>query len=353
MKHREKKWRWEPSAKSLRTSLTICVFVILLVNISLFEGLVQLVEYTGVRRFLGSSRWLTVVVCAVTSLIIGLFITHVALPLPMRPVKKLLAAMTRLRNGHFDERLDLGDEATMKEMADTFNMLAGELENTELLRSDFVNNFSHEFKTPIVSIRGFAKLLQRDDLTEKERQEYVNVIVDESTRLANMATNVLNLTKVENQSILARRERFNLSEQLRRCLLLLEKKWDSKELDIEADFAEYMIAGDEELLKQVWLNLLDNAVKFSPKKGRLAVRIGQEAETIRVSIHNQGPQINEEQKKRLFDKFWQGDTSHAAQGTGVGLSIVKKVVELHRGNIRVDSTPEETVFTVALPVGTE
>lgn len=350
MKAKEKKkWRWEPSAKSMRTSLTLCVFVILLVNISLFEGLVQLVEYTDVQRFFGSNRWLTVIVCAVTSLIVGVVITHMAISLPMRPMKKLLAAMTRLANGHFDERLDFGEEDSMKEMADTFNMLASELENTELLRSDFVNNFSHEFKTPIVSIRGFAKLLQRGDLTEKEREEYVGVIVDESTRLSNMATNVLNLTKVENQSILKNRDTFNLSEQLRQCILLLEKKWEQKQLEIEAELKEHMVTGDEEMLKQVWLNLLDNAVKFSPVKGRLSADIRREGNTLRVSIRNQGPQIPEEQKKRLFDKFWQGDTSHASEGTGVGLSIVKKVVELHQGQIMVESTPQETEFTVCLP----
>ena len=315
MKGKEKKkWRWEPTAKSMRTSLTLCVFVILLMNIGLFEGLVQLVEYTDVQRFFGSNRWLTVAVCAITSLVVGVVVTHMAISLPMRPMKKLLAAMNRLADGHFDERLDFGDDDSMKKLADTFNMLASELENTELLRSDFVNNFSHEFKTPIVSIRGFAKLLQRSDLTEKEREEYVAVIVDESTRLANMATNVLNLTKVENQSILKNREVFNLSEQIRQSILLL-----------------------------------DNAVKFSPAQGRLSVRICREEERLRVSIHNQGPQIPEEQKKRLFDKFWQGDTSHASEGTGVGLSIVKKVVELHQGQIKVESTPQETAFIVTLP----
>lgn len=349
----KKKWRWEPTAKSLRTSLTLYVFVILLVNISLFEGLVQLVEYTDVQRFFGSNRWLTVIVCAVTSLVVGVVITHMAISLQMQPMKKLLAAMTRLANGHFDERLDFGEDDSMKKMADTFNMLASELENTELLRSDFVNNFSHEFKTPIVSIRGFAKLLQRSDLTEKERQEYVGVIVDESTRLANMATNVLNLTKVENQSILKNRDTFNLSEQLRRSILLLEKKWEEKQLDIDAELEEHMVVGDEELLKQVWLNLLDNAVKFSPFKGRLSVRIRREEKQLRVSIHNQGPQITEEQKKRLFDKFWQGDTSHASEGTGVGLSIVRKVVELHQGHIDVESTPQETAFIVTLPAAEE
>lgn len=151
--------------------------------------------------------------------------------------------------------------------------MAEELENTQMLRSDFINNFSHEFKTPIVSIAGFAKLLRRGNLTDAQKEEYLAIIEEESLRLAAMATNVMNLTKVENQTILTDLTTFNLSEQIRACVLLLEEKWSRKELDLDLEFPEYTIRANEELLKQVWINLLDNAIKYSPNYGEIGVRI--------------------------------------------------------------------------------
>ncbi len=344
-------WNWEPSLKTLRWGFTLCVFVILLVTVLIFTGVEFLLEYTKVMENITYGRLVIVIICAASSIFIGGFITAVSIQLPMLPVKKLIRGMTRLANGHFEERMTFREMSAMKELGDAFNSLASELENTEMLRSDFVNNFSHEFKTPIVSIRGFARMLKRTDLTETQRQEYVDIIVEESTRLANMATNVLNLTKIEKQTRLTNRQEFNLTEQLRRCVLLLEKKWDSKQLEIKAEFPEYMVWGDEELLQQVWMNLLDNAIKFSPEGAELGVRAVSSPQGLEVSIHNHGPQISEEHMKRLYDKFWQGDSSRSAEGTGIGLSIVKKVVDLHGGQIDVQSTPEETVFTVRLPQG--
>jgi len=341
---RKPKRRTVPGLKALRFGFTLCVFIILIVSISAFAGVDLLMKKFDV------GTTLTILVCIGVSSALGGFLTMVVLRIPMQPIHTLLKGMTRLADGHFEERLDFGEEAPMKEMADTFNALASELQNTEMLRLDFVNNFSHEFKTPIVSIRGFARLLQRPDLSEEKRREYVDIIVEESTRLANMAANVLNLTKIENQTILASREEFNLSEQLRRCMLLMEKKWDSRGLVLDADLSEICIWGDEELLKQVWINLLDNAIKFSPEGADLAVRMRGIGRNVQVSFCNHGPQITPEQKKRLFDKFWQGDFSRASEGTGIGLSIVKKIVELHQGSVEVESTPEETVFTVTLPM---
>jgi len=343
-------WNWEPSLKTLRWGFTLCVFVILLVTILVFSGIEILLERTRIVD-ITYGRLVIVLICAAASVTLGGFITAVSIQLPMLPVKKLIRGMTRLANGHFEERMQFREMSAMKEVGDAFNALASELQNTEMLRSDFVNNFSHEFKTPIVSIRGFARILQRSDLTEQQRQEYVGIIVDESTRLANMATNVLNLTKIEKQTILTSKQEFNLSEQLRRCILLLEKKWENKRLNVLADFPECMVEGDEELLKEVWVNLLDNAIKFSPEGAELEVRTARRGQWLEVAVCNHGPQIQPEQMKRLYDKFWQGDPSRAAEGTGIGLSIVKKVVDLHNGQIEVQSTPEETVFTVRLPVG--
>ena len=164
-------WNWEPSLKTLRWGFTLCVFVILLVTILVFSGIEILLERTRIME-INYGRLVIVLICAAASITIGGFITAVTIQLPMLPVKKLIRGMTRLANGHFEERMEFREMSAMKEVGDAFNALASELENTEMLRSDFVNNFSHEFKTPIVSIRGFAKILQRPDLTESQRQDH-------------------------------------------------------------------------------------------------------------------------------------------------------------------------------------
>ena len=236
-----------------------------------------------------------------------------------------------------------------KELSDSFNKMAAELESTEMLRSDFINNFSHEFKTPIVSIAGFAKLLKKGRLSEEEELEYLDIIEDESLRLSAMATNVLNLTKVENQTILTGVSRYNLSEQLRNCVLLLENKWSKKNLELNVDFEEHQICANEELLKQVWVNLLDNAIKFTPDDGLIEVAIGEDGNSNAVSVINSGSEIPEENRERIFQKFYQADESHATEGNGIGLAIVQKVVQLHQGKVEVESGKGRTSFTVILP----
>ena len=345
-----KKHKKYPTVRALRWGFTISMFVIIAVTLTLssaFELLLARTEILG--GFNPSEQFLRVLFSALFSLPIGALLTTIFINFLLKPIQRLLMGMKRLANGHFEDRLDPGDFRPMKEMAHTFNALASELQDTQMLRSDFVNSFSHEFKTPIVSIRGFARLLQRENLSEEKRQEYLNIIVEESTRLSNMATNVLNLSKVEKQSILADVSCFNLSEQVRKCVLLLEKKWAPKGLEITAEFYEYQIIAEAELLEQVWLNLLDNAIKFSPEEGEIAVNVVKKGDELKVSIVNHGPQILPEQIARIYDKFWQGDDSHFMEGNGIGLSVTKRIVELHKGSIEVTSSPEATTFTVTLP----
>lgn len=284
-----------------------------------------------------------------SSICVGTVISAMISHIPLRPVYKIINGMNALASGEYDTRIDLGGTKIGKELTNSFNKLASELENTEMLRSDFINNFSHEFKTPIVSIYGFAKLLKKGNLTEKQRLEYLDIIEEEAARLSSMATNVLNLTKIENQSILTNITNFNLSEQIRTCVLLLEKKWSEKNLKIDVEFNEYDINGDEELLKQVWINLIDNAVKFSPENGEIEILIIDGEQSITVSVKNYGSHIDEEERIRIFNKFYQADSSHSSQGNGLGLAVVKKIVELHNGEITVDSRDNFTIFSVCLP----
>ena len=282
-------------------------------------------------------------------LIVSLFGSHI----PLKPINRLISQVNKLASGNFKARLDLGHAFSVipafAELSDSFNKLAEELDNTEILRADFVNNFSHEFKTPLVSIAGFAKLLRRGNLSEREKLEYLAVIEEESLRLSNLATHVLDLTRVENQVILTGVSEFNLSEQIRSCILMLENKWIKKNITFYPDFAEYIISANEGLLKQVWSNLLDNAVKFSPNGGTIAVDIREDGEAISVSVTNPGEEIPPEQHKRIFQKFYQADRSHLSEGNGIGLAIVKRIVELHRGKVSVHSDNGISVFTVDLP----
>ena len=197
-----------------------------------------------------------------------------------------------------------------------------------MLRGDFINNFSHEFKTPIVSIAGFAKLLRRGNLTEKQKEEYLEIIEEESLRLSAMANKVLNMTRVESQTILTDVTRFNLSEQIRGAVLLLVEKWTPKNL---------------------YMDMLDNAVKFSEPDDTVTVGIVEEGEYLRVSVSNHGKEIPKESIRHIFNKFYQADESHSAEGNGIGLAIVKKVCDLHGGTVSVNSENGTTTFTVVLP----
>ncbi len=284
---------------------------------------------------------------------LGLVLSVVLSRVSLFPINKVIDAMNSLANGNFRTRLEfhtqLRRHPTIVEVTDSFNHMAEELEKTEMLRSDFVNNFSHEFKTPIVSIAGFADLLLEADLTEDERQEYIRIISEESHRLSDMATNVLNLTKIENQTILTDVTSFNLSEQIRNCILLLENKWEEKELNLDVDFGEYEYSGNCEMLKQVWVNLIDNAVKFSDRGGELKISITEMPDNLVISVSNTGSEIPRESLERIFNKFYQADESHAIQGNGIGLSIVKAIVDLHNGEVIPSSGGGKTVFTVVLP----
>jgi len=237
----------------------------------------------------------------------------------------------------------------IREMTDSINTMAAELDKTEILRSDFINNFSHEFKTPIVSIAGFAKLLKEGSITEEEKAEYIGVIEEESKRLAEMATKVLELTKIENQTILSDIEEYNLSEQIRTCFLLLESKWDKKQIDFSLDFREHYITANEALMKEVWINLLDNAIKFTTVGGKVTVEIEDFETFCTVRISNTGSTISKEDCKKVFNKFYQADSSHSMKGNGIGLAVVKRIVDLHHGKIFVESADDLTTFITEIP----
>ena len=323
----------------------ILAVTILIVTLGMFAlhalNIIALPETPGII--------LPVTIWALASLVIGIMTAAMVSRIPIKSFQRLLDGMNQMAQGDYTVRLRSGHSAIGHKLTDSFNTLAAELQNTEMLRSDFVNNFSHEFKTPIVSILGFAKLLKRADLPEEKREEYLEIILNEATRLTDMAENVLNLARIEKQTILTDISEFNLSEQIRTCILLLEKKWEQKRQEIAFDEYEYHCTGNEEMLKQVWINLLDNAVKFTAEGGSIRVGMERRPEAIAVSVSSTGDPIDKTTLSRIFEKFYQGDTSHATEGTGLGLAIVQRIIELHKGTVEVSRQDGCNVFTVTLP----
>ena len=288
----------------------------------------------------------------IISVVVGTVVSFMISRFPLKPLRRVIDATNRLASGDFSVRLNLPNASSLAELATSFNRMAEELGSIEMLRADFVDDFSHEFKTPIVSIKGFAEELKHDDLTPEQRNEYLDIIIHESSRLSQLATNVLNLSRVEKQTILGNLARFDLTEQVRRCVLLFENKWEQRRLNLNVELDEVSITGDEELLSQVWLNLIDNAVKFTPEGGCVDIRLQKGESSVLFVIRDDGYGISEEMQRHIFEKFYQGDDSHAVPGNGLGLSIARRIVTLHNGEIRCKSEEGAgTEFTVSLPIG--
>ena len=289
-----------------------------------------------------------------TFIAIGVMITGATLRIWFGRVSGITEGLREIAKGNFKTRVAESDKkqvlTELGELERAFNQMAADLEGIEFFRNDFINNFSHEFKTPIVSIRGFARQLQSDNLSEKERREYIDIIVSESNRLANMSQNVLLLSKLEYLNIVTEKAEFQLDEQIRTSVLLLEKDWCAKEIELDIDLDEIKYVFNEEMLSHVWINLFSNAIKFSKNGGRIAIRLKQVGDKVQFCITDDGVGMSEEVKSRIFEKFYQGDTAHASQGNGIGLNIVQRIVTLAGGEIAVESEVDKgSTFTVTLP----
>lgn len=341
---------------SLTISLTTIVFTTFLASFALSAVAVLIFVNIGIVQGSGGQ-----IDASQAMLYLGLFIigvgaifSFVISNLALKPINRLINKINDLASGDFASRMVhselIGRIPCFRDLTDTFNKLANELQNTELLRSDFINNFSHEFKTPIVSIAGFAKLLKKGNLTEEEREQYLTAIEEESMRLSYMATNVLYLTKIENTSVLYDVSSYNISEQIRSCILLLESKWTKKNIDFSLNFDEYTISANEELLKQVFINLIDNAIKFSFIDGKIDISAKIDNNAFVFSITNYGYEIPIDAQKKIFNKFYQVDESHSTAGNGIGLAIAKRIIDLHGGSITVESQNKAVTFTVKLSI---
>ena len=270
------------------------------------------------------------------------------------PLQEISEAIKKVAQGYFSVRIaplhEEGKEDYLDTMIRDLNAMITELGTIETLKTDFVSNVSHEIKTPLAFIQNYSSLLNAENLTEQERREYAGAISAATIRLNILITNVLRLSRLENQQIRPKSEQFDLGGQLTECLLGFENIWEEKEIEIEPDIEDdVLITSDRELLSIVWNNLLSNAFKFTEEGGTVSVSLRTEDETAVVSVKDTGCGMPPETVRHVFDKFYQGDTSHSIQGNGLGLALVKRIVDIVGGEIRVESEPGEgSTFTVKL-----
>ena len=297
-------------------------------------------------------RHVPILIFLAGSLLIGCAIAVFVGKLIIRPIQNMGAAFDELSKGNFDVRVPTDEKIDeIREMAQRFNSMTYDLSHIETLRNDFVVNVSHEFKTPIAAIEGYATLLQNHRLTPEKHEHYVEKILDNSRRLTNLSSSILMLSKLENQETVMNKTEYRLDEQIRQSILMLESKWAGKEITFDMDLPRQMYYGSQQLLEQVWSNIVDNAIKHSPDKGVIHVRIEDFKTHLSVTISDQGDGMNEEIQKHIFEKFYQGDSSRKADGNGLGLALVKRIIDLCNGRVSVKSEPDKgAAFTVELPI---
>ncbi|MBQ4321712.1 MAG: HAMP domain-containing histidine kinase [Oscillospiraceae bacterium] len=337
--------------KTFRRSVIVYVMAIMACSGMLSVGLYSLLERFTPIDLIEHLPFSLPVLLVLTSVLIGWIVSLFLTRYFFRPIIQLIYATRAMAKGDFSIRCQ--DPETKGELADlvrSVNTLAEELGNLEIFRTDFIDTFSHEFKTPMVSIHGFAKQLKNPDLTQKQREEYADIILDESRRLLTLSQNSLLLTKYDNQEIIPDRTVYRLDEQIRRCMQSLQREWIAKELEIVGEMDEVSCYGNEELTAHIWMNLLSNAIKFSPKGGKLTVWAESDEDIVTVEIADEGPGMTPEVQKHIFDRFYQGDPSRKGEGNGLGLPIVKRLVELSGGSVDFVSAPGKgSRFTVTLP----
>lgn len=287
----------------------------------------------------------------ISSVIAGIVLNNFLSIRYFGPVLKLKKAMQQVAEGDFSIRLKAGNELEeIQDIYTNFNRMVQELEATEILQTDFVSNVSHEFKTPISAIEGYATLLQNSEVpVSGEQEEYIDKILFNTRRLSHLAGNILLLSKIEHQSIQTRQNWYRLDEQIRQSIVLLEPDWSKKEIEFDVDMVDVEYMGNESLISHVWDNLLSNSVKFSPVGGTIHIRMMPEGKKILFSIENEGPWISEDALKHIFDKFYQEDSSHKQEGNGLGLALVKQILNLCKGSITAENIPDGGCrFTVTL-----
>ena len=338
---------------SFRFTMIGSVFLIMLISSIIAGGITSAVYHANPDGFTRYTPVVLVLIALPASLLLGTLFSIVVSKQILRPVDDLIRATERIARGDFSTPVPVRFRKNQfSQLITSFNDMERELSGIEIFRKDFIGNVSHEFKTPLNAIRGYVRELSDPALSPSEREEYIRIISEACDRLTRMTTEILLLSKLENQRFVSERESFDLTEQIRDVILLFEREWAKKEIELSLDLDETVTySSNPEMLSHVWENLLGNAIKFCPPHGgviRVACRRG--ADGVSVTVSDNGAGMDEETKKHIFEAFYQGDSSHKAEGNGLGLSLVRRIVDLHGGRCEVLSSPGEgATFTVTLP----
>jgi len=337
---------------SLLFILVVMIFAILFVS-SLIAGTISYILFTkNIIPFQhGSVFEAALIFMAIVSLLTGTILARFFGVRFLRQIHELVDATKEIATGNFNVRLGRGRAKEIDFMRSSFNDMVKELSSIETLRTDFVGNISHEFKTPVASIHGFARRLKKNSLTDEQRNEYLDIIISESERLTKLSGNILLLSRLENTDKTFEKIEFSLDEQLRRTVLMLEPQLQKKSIELDIDFESVNISANEELLSDLWINLIDNAIKFSPDGETISIRLTASSVDATVKIKDNGIGMDEETKRHIFDRFYQSDKSRSVEGNGLGLSLVKKILELENGKLAIESKPGKgSTITVTLPL---
>lgn len=270
----------------------------------------------------------------------GVLITILSVVL-YRRMEKLLNAIEDVAKGNLDVQIPLDHAGEYRIIFENFNQMVRELKQADEQQKQFMKDFSHEFKTPINSIKGFAEYLSTNELPKEEEKQYLKIMAEEAGRLGQLSQNMLFLSKLEHMECMKKKEPYRLDEQIRNCIIMMFPAFEEKNMTIEVELPEIWYTGDEEIIAEIWINLLDNARKYSPDGSVVFVKAETVRENIKIEIRDEGMGMDEETKLHLFDRYYQGDSSHETSGFGLGLSIVKKILELCNGSIQIGSMPGE------------
>ncbi|MGB4660934.1 MAG: HAMP domain-containing sensor histidine kinase [Mobilitalea sp.] len=300
------------------------------------------------------------IVCAFTMILGGVALWHEALYVT-NPIKKISEGVKKVSDGDFSVQIKFTKSHKTKkkklysdeidDLACNFNKMASELNEMDYMRKDFMSNVSHEIKTPVAAITGFSEILLDGGLEETEQKEYLTYLNLESLRLSRLCDNMLRMSRLDHQIIVDRNQKVMVDEQLRSCIINLGEKWSEKGIEFDLQLDKCEIFSDYDLLFQIWTNLIDNAIKFSKQGGTIWINAGMEGDFLNVTIRDAGIGISAEKQNKIYDKFYQSEESHKKQGSGLGLSIVKRILELLEGSIsHVSEEGQGTTMTVRIPV---
>lgn len=346
-KKQKTKEKLSPMRRKISAMLTLQTFFVVLIVIVIATALALMYRIVITDMHMIGVLSMLVPIVVLVTLVNFLFTRYI-----YRYLDKISDAMQKVADGDYTVRLDAEKDQPFRELYRNFNTMAEELGGVEMLKNDFINGYAHELRTPITSINGFAEMLLNDDgtLSNEERRSYLEIIASESRRLADLAGNSLLMSRLDTQKIIPDKKPFSLDEQLRRCSILLSGQWTEKELDMTMDLDEAVYVGDYDLMQHLWINLLTNAVKYTPKGGSITVTLKNEEKFIAVSVADTGKGIPPEDRERIFDKYYQTDKSHSKRGLGLGLAICRRIVQLCNGSLTVESeVGVGSTFTVKLP----